>query len=167
MYPQPTFSDFHSVPWCNQCYKCHSKSLKQYQCNQCHNMLIGPLVHRPNFFQTEFTRSLRIFWAFANSFWNALSPFSRISQPSKNWLGHTLLVSKARHSVCDTPKLPFLLKNMLAEKLLVIFFNWNLSRPIKGVKTGLLGFQGQPNRWAKSFQFVSFAGGIFERRFFP
>ena len=32
----PTFSDFHSVPWCNWCYKCHSKSLKKYQCNWCH-----------------------------------------------------------------------------------------------------------------------------------
>ena len=36
----PTFSDFHSVSWCNWCYKCHSKSLKQYQCNWCHKMLI-------------------------------------------------------------------------------------------------------------------------------
>ena len=35
-----TFSDFHSVQWCNWCYKCHSKSLKQYQCNWCHMMQI-------------------------------------------------------------------------------------------------------------------------------
>ena len=43
-----TFSDFLSVHWCNWCYKCHSKSLKQYQCNWCHKMLIGPLVHGSN-----------------------------------------------------------------------------------------------------------------------
>ena len=35
IYP-PTFSDFHSVHWCNWCYKSHSKSLKQYQSNWCH-----------------------------------------------------------------------------------------------------------------------------------
>ena len=29
---KPTFSDYHSVPCCKWCYKCHSKSLKQYQC---------------------------------------------------------------------------------------------------------------------------------------
>ena len=34
------FSDFHSVHSCNWCYKCHSKSLKQYQCNWCHKMHI-------------------------------------------------------------------------------------------------------------------------------
>jgi len=34
-----TFSDFHSVHWCNWWHKCHSKSLKQYQCNWCHKML--------------------------------------------------------------------------------------------------------------------------------
>ena len=33
IYPKATFSDFHSVHWCNWFYKCHSKSLKQYQCN--------------------------------------------------------------------------------------------------------------------------------------
>ena len=37
---QATFPDFHSVPWCNWCYKIHSKSLKQYQCNWCHKMKI-------------------------------------------------------------------------------------------------------------------------------
>ena len=30
-----TFSDFHSDHWCKGCYKSHSKSLKQYQCNWC------------------------------------------------------------------------------------------------------------------------------------
>ena len=37
----PAFSDFHSVPWCNWCYECHSKSLKQYQCNRCHKISWG------------------------------------------------------------------------------------------------------------------------------
>ena len=40
LHTRTTFSDFHSVLWCNWCYKCHSKSLKQYQCNWCHRMLI-------------------------------------------------------------------------------------------------------------------------------
>ena len=35
-----SFSDFQSVHWRNWCYKCHSKSLKQYQCNWCHKMQI-------------------------------------------------------------------------------------------------------------------------------
>ena len=37
---KPTFSDYHSLPCCKWCYKCHSKSLKQYQCNWSHKMLI-------------------------------------------------------------------------------------------------------------------------------
>ena len=43
MYPQrqqATFADFHSVHWCNSCYKCHSKLFQQYQCNWCHKMLL-------------------------------------------------------------------------------------------------------------------------------
>ena len=38
-----TFPDFHSVPWCNWCYKCHSKLLKQYHCNWCHVISWGYL----------------------------------------------------------------------------------------------------------------------------
>ena len=40
LYIQATISNFHSVPWCNWCYKCHSKSLKQYQCSWYHKILI-------------------------------------------------------------------------------------------------------------------------------
>ena len=32
----PAFSDFHSVHWCNWCYKSHSRLLQQYQCNWWH-----------------------------------------------------------------------------------------------------------------------------------
>ena len=35
------FSDFHSVHWCNWCYKYHFRSLKQYQCDWYHKMLIN------------------------------------------------------------------------------------------------------------------------------
>ena len=37
---QPLFSDLHSIYWCNWCYTCHSKLLKQYQRNWYHKMLI-------------------------------------------------------------------------------------------------------------------------------
>ena len=76
-----TFSDFHSVHWRNWCYKSHSKSLKQYQCNWYHKMswgylwdILGNFRDIMGIFWGYFGNILGIFWGY---FENILGIFWR------------------------------------------------------------------------------------------